>query len=52
MQGSGTAPPLESPQPQNRRTATDLIAAIQASPYREIEIEPSRYPMPAPAVTL
>ena len=27
-------------------TGADLIAAMQASPYREIEIEPARYPMP------
>jgi hypothetical protein len=28
------------------RTGADLIAAMQASPYREIEIEPARYRMP------
>jgi hypothetical protein len=28
------------------RTGSDLIAAMQTSPYREIEIEPARYPMP------
>jgi hypothetical protein len=27
-------------------TGVDLIAAIQESPYREIEIEPERYRMP------
>lgn len=27
-------------------TGADLIAAMQASPYREIEIEPARYRMP------
>jgi hypothetical protein len=28
------------------RTGADLIAAMQASPYRELEIEPARCPMP------
>lgn len=28
------------------RTGADLIAAMQASPYREIEIEPARHRMP------
>jgi hypothetical protein len=28
------------------RTGADLIAAMQASPYRDIEIEPARYRMP------
>jgi len=28
------------------RTGADLIAAMQSSPYREIEIEPARYRMP------
>jgi len=31
--------------PKNR-TGADLIAAMQSSPYREIEIEPARYRMP------
>jgi hypothetical protein len=30
----------------NDRTGADLIAAMQSSPYRDIEIEPARYPMP------
>lgn len=29
-----------------QRTGADLIAALQASPYREIEIEPARYRLP------
>lgn len=29
------------------RTGTALIAAMQASPYREISLEPERYPLPA-----
>ena len=28
------------------RTGADLIAAMQSSPYREIEIEPERYRIP------
>ncbi len=34
------------------RTGADLIAAMQASPYREIEIEPARYPMPVRDVSI
>jgi hypothetical protein len=52
LQALQTAPPVESPKPQDRRTGADLIAAIQASPYREIEIEPARFPMPVRDVTL
>jgi hypothetical protein len=33
------------------RTGADLIAAMQASPYREIEIEPARHRMPVRDVT-
>ena len=33
-------------------TSADLIAAIQRSPYRELEIEPERYRMPVRNVTL
>jgi hypothetical protein len=32
--------------PETSRTGADLIAAIQASPYREISIEPARYRLP------
>jgi hypothetical protein len=32
-------------------TGTDLIAAMQSSPYREIEIEPARHRMPVRDVT-
>ncbi len=34
------------------RTGQALIDALQASPHREIEIEPSRSPMPVRAVKL
>jgi hypothetical protein len=36
----------------SKRTSTDLIAAIQRSPYRELEIEPERYRMPVRDVAL
>jgi len=29
--------------PRDNRTGADLIAALQASPYRNIDIEPERY---------
>ena len=31
------------------RTGADLIAALQASPYRELDIEPSRFRLSMPA---
>jgi hypothetical protein len=34
-----------------KRTGADLIAALQASPYREIDIEPLRYGLPVRDVT-
>jgi hypothetical protein len=34
------------------RTGADLIAALQASPYREIDIEPARYRVPVRDVAL
>ena len=48
MQALGEAPPVEGPTGKRRdkRTGADLIAAMQASPYREIEIEPARYRLP------
>lgn len=33
-------------------TGAALIAAVQSSPYREIELEPARMPMPVRDVTL
>lgn len=35
-----------------KHTSADLIAAIQRSPYRELEIEPERYRLPVRDVTL
>ena len=37
---------------QGSRTGADLIAAIQASPYRDIDIEPERYRLPVRGVLL
>jgi hypothetical protein len=31
--------------PEDSRTGADLIAAMQASPYPEVSIEPARYPL-------
>jgi hypothetical protein len=42
----------EPPGPRNNRTGTDLIAALQASPYRDIDIEPQRYRLPVRDVEL
>jgi hypothetical protein len=48
MQALETAPvlPTDAATASKNRTGADLIAAMQSSPYREIEIEPPRYPMP------
>lgn len=39
-----TSPPVEEPSgaSQDKRTGADLIAALQSSPYREPDIEPSK----------
>lgn len=34
------------------RTGADLIAALQASPYREVELEPAREDQPVRPVSL
>lgn len=39
------------PAPEGR-TGADLIAALQASPHRDIDIEPERYRLPVRGVTL
>ncbi|HTU46887.1 MAG TPA: hypothetical protein VMF91_17610 [Bryobacteraceae bacterium] len=48
MQALKALPPPEdhTAKPTEKRTGADLIAALQASPYREIEIEPARYRVP------
>jgi len=43
---SGPKPACET------RTGADLIAALQASPYRDIDIEPERYRLPVRGVSL
>ena len=49
MQALEAPPPTDSnPRGEgDNRTGADLIAALQSSPYRDVEIEPARYPMPA-----
>ena len=42
----------ESGQPRETRTGADLIASLQASPYREIDIEPERYRLPVRDIAL
>ena len=34
---------------RDRRTGGDLIAALQASPYRDVDIEPPRFRLSMPA---
>ena len=51
MQALETSLLPQAKAPENR-SSVDLIAAMQASPYREIEIEPARYRMPVRDVTL
>ncbi len=52
MQALETSPPTEANRTATKkRTGADLIAAMQSSPYREIEIEPARYRMPVRDVT-
>jgi hypothetical protein len=43
--------PETRPATAKTRTGADLIAAIQRSPYRELEIEPKRYRMPVSDAT-
>jgi hypothetical protein len=51
MQALGASPIVAEPEgkSRDRRTGADLIAALQASPYREVEIEPSRFRLSMPA---
>src|ERR1700722_7362562 len=41
----------KSTAPPNNRTGADLIAVMQSSPYRDIEIEPAHDRMPVRDVT-
>lgn len=45
-------PPRTKNSEITHRTGSALIAALQASPYRELNIEPARYRMPARNVAL
>ena len=51
MQALEASRPVKPAPPTKNRTGADLIAALQASPYREIEIEPARYRLPVRDVT-
>jgi hypothetical protein len=53
MQALETAPATEEKPvtTAKKRTGADLIAAMQSSPHRELEIEPTRYRMPVRDVT-
>jgi len=44
LQALKTSPPVEEPSRtlHDKRTGADLIAALQASPYRELDIEPPK----------
>jgi len=46
MQALKNSPLPDAGSTTTKYTSTDLIAAIQRSPYRELEIEPERYRMP------
>jgi hypothetical protein len=47
MQALTNSPPPDAAEAKPMKlTSADLIAAIQRSPYRELEIEPERYRMP------
>ena len=49
-----TSPPVGEPSgtSHDKRTGADLIAALQASPYRDLEIEPARHRLPVRDVVL
>ncbi len=44
LQALKTSPPVAEPSGtlHDKRTGADLIAALQASPYRELDIEPPK----------
>ena len=51
MQALEASPMVAEHQGKSRdqRTGADLIAALQASPYRKLDIEPSRFRLSMPA---
>ncbi len=42
---------LRIPPKKETRTGTDLVAAMQASPYKEIDLEPTKFTMPVRDIT-
>jgi hypothetical protein len=42
----------EKPEPPEEKTGAPLVAALRKSPHRQIEIEPTRIPMPVRDVDL
>jgi hypothetical protein len=46
LQALKMSPPVEEPL-HEKRTGADLIAALQASPYRELDIEPPNVRLPS-----
>jgi hypothetical protein len=46
MGASGPSPPLLG------RTGAVILAALQASPYRDVDLTPERYPLPVRDVVL
>jgi Arc/MetJ-type ribon-helix-helix transcriptional regulator len=50
LEESVTAPPGgQAAKSEDRRMGADLIAALQSSPYRDVDIEPARFRLPMPA---
>ena len=50
LEERATDPPTgQAAKSDDRRTGADLIAALQSSPYRDLEIEPARFRLPMPA---
>jgi hypothetical protein len=53
IQALKAAPPaMVSSSAANGHTGADLIAAMQASPHKEVDLEPVRVPLPVRGVTL
>ena len=46
IQALKAAPPVAEEDSAQHKTGADLVAAMQASPYREIDLEPGRDRMP------
>ena len=52
LEGAQTSRQPRSSQPECERTGADLVAAMQASPYKEIGLEPERGRTPVREVRL